>query len=154
MKAIGIKMVKLVAMTAAVAIEKGYRVNGKHGDAPGYEVIYDSGYKSWTPKEVADAAYFILNENNDGTKILKEDVEKFITDVEVMKIGDKTTIVNAHTLTGFDMVKHSSCVDPKNYNEEIGKKYAIEEVIDNLWAHLGFVLQWAKDGLTRDKIIK
>lgn len=151
MKAIGIKMVELVAMTAAVAIEKGYRTNGKSGDYPGYEVTYDGGYKSWAPKEIADAAYFILNENNDGAKILKEDVEKFITDVDVMTVGDKTTVVNAHTLTEFDMVRHSSCVDPKNYSEELGKKYAMEEVISNLWAHLGFVLQWAKNGLTRDK---
>lgn len=151
MKAIGIKMIELVAMTAAEAIAEGYNVNGKSGDAPGYEVTYNDGYKSWSPKEVADAAYFILDEKNDGSKILKEDVEKFITNVEVGKVGNKTTIVNAHTLTGFDIVKHSSCVDPKNYNEELGKKYAMEEVVNSLWAHLGFVLQWAKYGLKGNK---
>ena len=45
------------------------------------------------------------------------------------------------------MVHHSSCVDPKNYSEELGKQYAMEEVVDDLWAHLGFVLQWAKYGI-------
>lgn len=45
------------------------------------------------------------------------------------------------------MVHHSSCVDPKNYSEELGKQYAMEEVINDLWAHLGFVLQWAKYGI-------
>lgn len=151
MKAIGIKMVELLAMTAAVALEKGYKTNGKSGNDKGYEVTYPDGYKSWCPKEVADASYFILDEKNDGSKILKEDVEKFITDVDVMTVGDKTTVVNAHTLTGFDIVKHSSCVDPKNYSEELGKKYAMEEVVNYLWAHLGFVLQWAKYGLTGNK---
>lgn len=151
MKAIGIKMVELIAMTAAEALAKGYRINGKSGNAPGYEVTYNNGYKSWSPKEVADAAYFILDEKNDGSKILKEDVEKFITNVEVGTVGDKTTIVNAHTLTGFDTVRHSSCVDPKNYSEELGKKYAMEEVVNSLWAHLGFVLQWAKYGLKGNK---
>ena len=151
MKAIGIKMVELIPMTAEEALAKGYRVNHKSGNAPGYEVVYDNGYKSWSPKEVADSAYFILDEKNDGTKILKEDVEKFITNVDVMTVGAKTTIVNAHSLTGFDTVKHSSCVDPKNYNEELGKQYAMEEVIDSLWAHLGFVLQWAKNGLSSKK---
>lgn len=58
-------------------------------------------------------------------------------------------VVNAHTLTGFDTVRHSSCVDPKNYSEELGKQYAMEEVINSLWGHLGFVLQWAKDGLKK-----
>lgn len=35
MKAIGIKMVELIAMTAAEALAKSYRVNGKSGDALG-----------------------------------------------------------------------------------------------------------------------
>ena len=151
MKAIGIKMVELTAMTAAVALEKGYKTNGKSGSDEGYEVTYPDGYKSWCPKEVADAAYFILDEKNDGSKILKEDVEKFITDVDVMTVGDKTTVVNAHTLTGFDTVRHSSCVDIKNYDEKLGKEYAMEDVISDLWAHLGFVLQWAKYGLKGNK---
>lgn len=38
-------------------------------------------------------------------------------------------------------------VDPKNYSEELGKQYAMEEVVNSLWAHLGFVLQWAKYGI-------
>lgn len=151
MKAIGIKMVDLLPMCAAEAKDKGYHVNGKSGDTPGYEVTYNNGYKSWSPKEVADAAYFILDEKNDGTKILKEDVEKFITDVDTITVGDKTTVVNTHTLTGFDIIKHSSCVDPKNYSEELGKEYAMEEVFNNLWAYLGFVLQWAKYGIKGKK---
>ena len=151
MKAIGIKMVELLAMTAAVAIEKGYKTNGKSGNDEGYEVTYPDGYKSWCPKEIADASYYKLSEANDGTKILKEDVENFITYVDTTTIGKKTTVVNAHTLTGFDMVRHSSCVDTKNYSEKLGRKYAIEEVVNDLWAHLGFVLQWAKYGLTGNK---
>ena len=81
------------------------------------------GYKSWSPKDVADAAYYPLSENNDGTKILKEDVENFITNVDVTTIGEKTTVVNAHTRSGFDTVRHSSCVDPKNYSEELGSSH-------------------------------
>ena len=144
-------MVELTAMTAAEALTKGYRVNDKSGDTLGYEITYDSGYKSWSPKEVADAAYFILDEKSDGSRILQEDVEKFITNVDVITVGDKTTVVNAHTLTGFDTVRHSSCVDPKNYSEKLGKKYAMEDVVSSLWAHLGFVLQWAKYGLKGNK---
>jgi hypothetical protein len=147
MKAIGIKMVDLVPMTAREANDKGHRIGEHSFETEGYEVTYGDGYKSWCPKEVADAAYFRLSPENDGTKVLKEDVENFVTNVEVMTVGEKTTVVNAHTLTGFDMVRHSSCVDPKNYNEELGKQYALEVVTDDLWGHLGFVLQWAKFGL-------
>lgn len=148
-KFIEVKMIEAVPMTAREANDKGYRIGNHSFEEDGYEVTYPEGYKSWTPKDVADAAYYPLSENSDGTKILKEDVENFITDVEVMKVGEKTTIVNAHTLTGFDTVHHSSCVDPKNYSEEIGKQYAMEEVVSDLWGHLGFVLQWAKYGLKK-----
>lgn len=148
-KFIGVKMIEAVPMTAREANDKGYRIGNHFFEEDGYEVTYPNGYKSWSPKEVVDAAYFPLNPANDGTKIFKEDVEKFITDVEVMTMGEKTTVVNAHTLTGFDTVRHSSCVDPKNYSEELGKQYAMEEVINSLWGHLGFVLQWAKYGLKK-----
>lgn len=147
MKAIGIKMVELQPMTAREANDKGHRIGNHSFEEEGYEVTYPDGYKSWTPKDVADAAYYKLSKDNDGTKVLKEDVENFITDVEVMTVGEKTTVVNAHTRSGFDTVRHSSCVDPKNYSEEFGKQYAMEEVINSLWSHLGFVLQWAKYGL-------
>lgn len=96
-----------------------------------------------TVREANDKGYRI------GNHSFEEDVENFITDVEVMTVGEKTTVVNAHTLTGFDTVRHSSCVDPKNYSEELGKQYAMEEVVNDLWAHLGFVLQWAKYGLKK-----
>lgn len=148
-KFIVVKMIEAVPMTAREANDKGYKIGNHSFEEDGYEVTYPDGYKSWTPKDVADAAYYPLSENNDGTKILKEDVENFITDVEVITVGEKTTVVNAHTLTGFDTVHHSSCVDPKNYSEELGKQYAMEKVVNDLWAHLGFVLQWAKDGLKK-----
>lgn len=150
MKAIGIKMVELQPMRAALAVDYGYKIGNAHPDDMGYEVTYPDGYKSWSPKDVADAAYYLLSENNDGTKIIKEDVENFITNVDVTTIGEKTTVVNAHTRSGFDMVRHSSCVDPKNYSEELGKQYAMEEVVNSLWSHLGFVLQWAKYGLNAE----
>ena len=154
-KFIGIKMVEAVPMTAIEAVKKGYRSNVTIDgiDIPGYEVTYPDGYKSWCPKDVFEASYFGLNPKNDGSKILREDVEEFIGNVDVMTVGDKTTVINAHTITGFDMVRHSSCVDPKNYSQELGKEYAMEEVINNLWDHLGFVLQWAKYGLKREEVI-
>lgn len=150
MKAIRIKMVELQPMTAREANDKGHRIGNHSFEEEGYEVTYPDGYKSWSPKDVADAAYYLLSENNDGTKIIKEDVENFITNVDVTTIGEKTTVVNAHTRSGFDMVRHSSCVDPKNYSEELGKQYAMEEVVNSLWSHLGFVLQWAKYGLNAE----
>lgn len=147
MKAIGIKMVELIAMCAGEAQYKGYKTNSHEGNDEGYEVTYPDGYKSWCPKEVADKAYFKLNENNDGSKIDEADVDNFLKSHVTSTLGPKTTVVLATTVTGFDMVNASACVDPKNYSQELGEKYALETIKSNLWSYLGFVLQWAKNGI-------
>ena len=148
MKAINIEMLELKPMIAEEARTLGYKVpDVLYSTDRGYEITYPDGTKTWSLKEEVDSIYYVLSKDNDGTKILKEDVENFITDIDVTTIGEKTTVVNAHTRSGFDTVRHSSCVDPKNYSEELGKQYAMEEVVNNLWAHLGFVLQWAKYGI-------
>lgn len=148
MKAINIEMLELKPMIAEEARTLGYKVpDVLYSTDRGYEITYPDGTKTWSLKEEVDSIYYVLSKDNDGTKILKEDVENFITDVDVTTIGEKTTLVNAHTRSSFDTIRHSSCVDPKNYSEELGKQYAMEEVVNDIWAHLGFVLQWAKHGI-------
>lgn len=68
-------------------------------------------------------------------------------DVGCISIDEKTTLVKAKALSGFKFYETSSCVDPNNYNEEIGRNICTDRIIDKIWDHLGFVLQWAKDGL-------
>lgn len=150
MKAIGIKMVDLQPMCVAEAKDKGYRISNALDVDAGYEVTYPDGYKSWCPKEVADKAYFKLDEANDGTKILEQDVHNFIDCIEGDKIGTKTSLVHATTITGFEYVETSSCVDEKNFNHTLSYQYAKEKVISKVWNALGFVLQWAKNGI-KDK---
>lgn len=152
MKAIGIKMVDLVPMTAREANDKGHRI-GKHSfETEGYEVTYPDGYKSWSPKEVADAAYFLIDDEN-GQMIKPTDIERFIAAEDAEKLGTKTTIVSIRTLTGFESHGLSSCVDPSRYDINIGKKFAKEKAVDAIWTGLGFVLQWAKFGLKQKPVI-
>lgn len=58
---IGVKMIVAMAMVMSDAIaEHGYRPNGDqpYNDADeGYLVEYEGGYKSWSPKDVFEAAY-------------------------------------------------------------------------------------------------
>ena len=91
MKAIGIKMVDLQSMTANEAIEKGYKTNNYTGEEKGYEVTYPDGYKSWSPKAVADKAYFKLADEHDET-IKQEDIERFIAKESVTTAGSKNTV--------------------------------------------------------------
>lgn len=152
MKAIGIKMVDLQPMTAKEAFDKGYGMKpNQDPNSDGYEVTYPDGYKSWSPKEVADAAYFPIKDEN-GQMINPEDIENFIDIENVSKLGTKTTVVSIHTITGFDSHGLSSCVDPSRYDMNIGKKFAKEKAVDAIWAGLGFVLQWAKFGLKQKPV--
>ena len=152
MKAIGIKMVDLQPMTAKEAFDKGYGMKSTQDpDGDGYEVTYPDGYKSWSPKEVADAAYFAIDDEN-GQMIKSTDIERFIAAEDAEKLGTKTTIVSIRTLTGFESHGLSSCVDPSRYDINIGKKFAKEKAVDAIWAGLGFVLQWAKFGLKQKPV--
>lgn len=139
-------MVDLVPMTAREANDKGHRIGEHSFETEGYEVTYPDGYKSWSPKEVADAAYFPIDDEN-GQMIKPTDIERFIAAEDAEKLGTKTTIVSIRTLTGFESHGLSSCVDPSRYDINIGKKFAKEKAVDAIWAGLGFVLQWAKFGL-------
>ena len=147
MKAIGIKIVDLQPMTANEACIRNYKTNGLDGSQEGYEVTYPDGYKSWCPKEVADKAYFKLNGGNDGSKILMQNVEDFIKSEGNTKVGTKTTNVTITTITGFEINGQASCVDANQFDINLGAKAARPRAIDQLWAHLGFVLQWAKNGI-------
>lgn len=77
---IGVKKVIALPMTAREASDKGYRV-GQNGSVippttQGYEVIYEDGYKSWSPKDVFDKAY----RSTEGTT--------FGLAIEALKRGD------------------------------------------------------------------
>jgi len=50
-------------------------------------------------------------------------------------------------INGFELIEGSSCVDPKNYDEELGTKICVIRMRNEVWKLLGFVLQWAKKGI-------
>lgn len=61
--------------------------------------------------------------------------------IKVMSINDKTTIVICTLPNGFVFVESSSCVDPANYNEEIGHEICINRIANKLWELEGYMLQ-------------
>ena len=113
---------------------------------PGYHVIYEDGYESWSPKDVFERAYFPIERPD---KLTQPDINDFMarSTVALEKRGDKTTMVEVHFPTGWLEYEMSSCVDPANYDQELGEKICLDKITDRLWSHLGFVLQWADHGL-------
>jgi len=145
---IGFKLIKATPMSMGEWNQtKGVMFGSVfHGSAlaEGYLVEYPDGYQSWSPKEQFEIAYFPLTEDS---KIVEEDVLRFMGEIESQQVDEKTTLVKCKSLTGFVQYETSSCVDPKNYSEELGKMYGTKNLVSKYWHNLGFVLQWAKNGL-------
>ena len=76
-------------------------------------------------------------------KVTKEQVQALIaaSKVEDVKLGEKSTVVSVTLPNGFVIIQSSSCVDPANYDHELGKKICLERVEDKVWELEGYLLQ-------------
>lgn len=54
---------------------------------------------------------------------------------------DKCTLVCVKLENGFVLTESSACVDPANYNEEIGKEICFERIKNKIWELEGYRLQ-------------
>jgi hypothetical protein len=143
---IGVQMVSAMEMTRGeYNTFRGLEIpENENPNDPGYMVKYQDGYVTWAQKYQFEK--FCL-EIQDETKITISEVVKMVDGVSTTKLDEKTTLVSSKGLTGFVTHSVSSCVDPKNYDEKIGKEIGEKRIQDKIWGHLGFVLQWAKNGL-------
>lgn len=147
-KFIGVKMIEATPMRASMALSVGYKIGNAHPDDIGYEVTYPDGYKSWSPAKEFEKAYYKL-EDSAGDILRKDDIKRFISNIENVKVGTKTTNTTLTCLTGFEVHGQAACVKPENFDLNVGANYAQIKAEDKIWEGLGFVLQWAKYGLKR-----
>ena len=152
-KYIGTKVIE-----AEPAIKKGKVVYGVNDPIPktmeqveeGYRVRYEDGYVSWSPKNVFEKAYMKIIPNHNlktSISISQEMVDGFIKKVKCTTLGNKTTLVTVVLVNGFEMIEASTCVDPDNYSEEIGKEICLDRIKNRIWEFLGFMLQTGVNGI-------
>lgn len=111
---------------------------------PGYAVKYPDGYISWSPRETFEAAY--LPQGHDGSRVTEQMVNDFIVGHESTRLGNHTVVL-VRLRNGFTLIEESACVDPANYDQAIGEKYALEKAKKHVWNHLGFLLATARNGI-------
>ena len=73
-----------------------------------------------------------------------DDVKANMQDVIVRTLIDfdkPTTYVTVRMLNGFTVRESATCVDPDNYDEEIGKQICMKKIEDKVWFLLGYQLQ-------------
>lgn len=73
-------------------------------------------------------------------------------DIAVTTAFDKCTIVACKLPNGFVIVESSSCVDPANYDEDMGVDICMKNIEKKLWELEGYLLQNKLyiDGVTFD----
>ena len=76
-------------------------------------------------------------------KLTKEFLESEIKDVEYNRLGGTITHCTIHTKSGFTFTGESACVDPNNFDRELGEKFAYEQAFEKMWMPYGFWLNKA-----------
>jgi len=147
---LGVNMLKAQPMTLGeYNTHRGWEIpTNEDPNTEGYLVEYPDGHQSWSPAAVFETSYLELNE---PSRITSGDLIRFlgIDPYAVDTLDEKTTLVRMITRTGFASYETSSCVDPANYNAQLGAEICIDRLNSKLWELLGFVLQWGKHGLDR-----
>ena len=78
-----------------------------------------------------------------GRKLTKEFLESEIKEVQYQRLSGTVTHCTIVTKSGFTFTGESACVDPNNYNKELGEKYAYENAFEKMWMPYGFWLHKA-----------
>lgn len=86
--------------------------------------------------------------------VTKEQVQENMQDVIVRTLQDfdkPCTYVTVRMKNGFTLRESTTCVDPANYDEEIGKQICLKKIEDKIWFLLGYALQ---DRVYKEKLSK
>lgn len=74
-------------------------------------------------------------------KVTKDCIEARIEGVDYFILPNSTvTICNIKMVNGFSVRGESACVDPRNFNMEIGRQIAYRNAFDKLWQLEGYLL--------------
>ncbi len=73
-------------------------------------------------------------------RVTKEYMKSRITETKFHKLGATLTHCTIHLDNKYQVTGESACVNPENYNQEIGEKIAYDNAFGKLWALFGFLL--------------
>lgn len=81
-----------------------------------------------------------MNKNTVTIEQVKENMQDVIVRT-LQDFGKPCTYVTVRMKNGFTLRESTTCVDPSNYNEEIGKEICLKKIEDKIWLLLGYQLQ-------------
>jgi hypothetical protein len=75
-----------------------------------------------------------------GEKVTKAAIESRIRDVTYLRLNETVTLCSITLDNGYSVRGESACVDPANYDREIGEGLAYGNALNKLWPLFGFLL--------------
>ncbi len=83
-------------------------------------------------------------------KVTKDSIEGKIAKIDYLVLPDSTvTLCNITLKNGYSVRGESACVDPRNFNVEIGKGLAYKQAFDRLWPLEGYLLAESRWQMTQ-----
>lgn len=82
--------------------------------------------------------------NRPGERVTEEYMRSRIDSVEFTTLPETTTICQITLDNGYSTLGKSACVDPTNFDAEIGRKIAHDDAFNQLWPLFGFLLSEAR----------
>lgn len=73
-------------------------------------------------------------------RVTKEYIQSRIREITFVKLGETLTHCTIALDNGYLVTGESACVNPANYNQEIGEKIAHDNAFNKLWSLFGFLL--------------
>ena len=87
-------------------------------------------------------------EESPAPRVTKEYMESRIKSADYHRIGETVTLCSITLDNGYSVRGESACVNPENYNKEIGEKISYDNAFRQLWALFGFLL--AESNFTKE----
>lgn len=120
-------------------------------DEPGYFIKYPDDCVTWCPKKTFERDHMPITK---GNTVTEEDVDAMIKQIHVDQItpNDLGSVVTVTTVTlanGFTITESSTCVDPENYDVEIGIDCCMKRIRTKIWYLLGFLSSCGFNGFQK-----
>jgi hypothetical protein len=80
--------------------------------------------------------------------VTKEQIDTILENskVEIQTVLDKCTLVVCQLPNGFIIVESSACVDPANYDLDLGVEICMKRIANKVWELEGYKLQSSVGG--------
>ena len=80
--------------------------------------------------------------NEEKTKLTEDDILVAVKKEDYTVLNDgRTTICQLTLQNGFTVVGFSACVDPKNYDKNLGESIAKDNALEKVWELEGYLLR-------------